>query len=69
MAVNEQAACFGGVAAEGQDRFDIRFLGQKNVWTRLDRIVKAQRRAKVWIVGQEGFRIRPFGVENRQRCA
>ena len=42
---------FCGVAAEGQDRFDICFLGQKNVWTWLDRIVKAQRRAKVWIIG------------------
>ena len=65
MAVNEQTARFCGVAAEGQDRFDIGFLGQKNVWTWLDRIVKAQRRAKMRIISEESFRIRPFGVENR----
>ena len=66
MAVNEQAACFGGVAAKSQNRLDVRFLRQQNVRIRLDRIVKAQRRAKVRIVRLERFRVRPFRVENRQ---
>ncbi len=66
MAVDEQAACFGRVAAESQDRFDVPSLGQQNVWIRLDRIVKAQGRAKVWIERLERGRIRPFRVKDRQ---
>ena len=66
MAVDEQAARFGRVAAKSQDRFDVPFLRQQNVWVRLDRIVKAQRRAKVRVVRLERFRIRPFRVKDRQ---
>jgi len=69
MAVNQQAACFGRVAAESQNRFDIRFLRQKDVWTRLDRVVKTEGGAKVRIVRQEGFRIRPFRIKNRQNMS
>ena len=49
MAVNEQATCFGRVAAKSQNRLDVRSLRQQNVWVRLDRIMKAQGRAKVRI--------------------
>ena len=66
MAVNEQAAGLGCVAAEGQDRLDVRLLRQQNVSTRLDRIMEAHDRAEVRIVGQERFRVGPFRVENRQ---
>ena len=41
-------------------------LRQQNVGARLDRIVKAQGRAKVRIERLERFRVRPFRVQNRQ---
>ena len=58
--------CFGRVAAESQNSLDVPFLRQENVWIRLDRIMKAQGRAKMRIVRQKGFRIRPFRVEYRK---
>ena len=66
MAVNEQAARFGRVSAKSQDRFDVPLLGQQNVSIRLDRVVKAQGRAKVRIERLERGRIRPFRVKDRQ---
>ena len=65
MAMDEQAACFRRVPAESQNSLDVPSLRQQNVGTRLDRIVKAQRRAKVWIERLECFRVRPFRVQNR----
>ena len=50
MAVNEQAACFGRVAAKSQNGFDVASLRQQNVWVRLDRIMKAESCAKVRVV-------------------
>ena len=65
MAMNEKTSCVSRVAAESQNRFDVSFLRQENVSIRLDRVVKAQCRAKVWVERLERRRVRPFGVENR----
>jgi hypothetical protein len=64
MAVNEQTPCVSRVAAESQNRFDVSFLRQENVWIRLDRVVKAEDRAKVWIERLKRRRVRPFRVKN-----
>ena len=53
MAVDEQAPCFGRVAAESQNGLDVPSLRQQNVWVRLDRIMKAEGRAKVRVVRLE----------------
>ena len=66
MAVNEEAACFGRVAAKSQNRLNVAPLRQQNVWVRLDRIMKAEGRAKVRIVRLERDGVRPFGVKDRQ---
>jgi len=66
MSVNEQAASFGRLMAKCQNGFDVGFLRQQNVRTGLDHIMEAQGRPKVGIERPEGFRIRPFGVKNRQ---
>jgi hypothetical protein len=66
MSVNEQAASFGRLVAKCQNGFDVGFLRQQNVRTGLDRIMEAQGRPKVGIERPEGFRIRLFGVKNRQ---
>ena len=66
MAVNEETPCFGRVAAKTQNGLDISSLRQQNVWIRLDRIMKAEGRAKVRVVRLEGCRLRPFRVKYRQ---
>ena len=65
MAMNKQAPCLRRVATESQNGFDVPFLRQQNVWVRLDRIVKAKGRAKVWIERLERRRVRPLRVKNR----
>ena len=66
MAVNEQAPCFGRVTAKSQNRLDVCPLRQQNISIRLDRIVKAEGRSKVWIERLERCRFRPVRVKNRQ---
>ena len=66
MAVDEQATCFGRVAAESQNSLDVPSLRQQNVWVRLDRIMKAEGRAKVRVVRLERVGVRPLRVEDRQ---
>ena len=50
MAVDQQTTCFGRVAAKRQNGLDVPFLRQQNVRARLDRIMKAQGRAKVRVI-------------------
>ena len=66
MAVNKEAACFGRVAAKSQNRLNVAPLRQQNVWVGLDRIVKAEGRAKVRIIGLERDGIWPLRIKNRQ---
>src|ERR1700722_14891096 len=66
VAVDEQPACFSRIAAEGQDRLDVCFLRQQNVSIRLDRIVKAEGSAKVWVVRLECCWLRPLRVKDRE---
>ena len=66
MAVDEQAPCFGRIAAKSQNGLDVPSLRQQNVRVRLDRIMKAEGGAKVRVVCLEGRRLRPLRVENRR---
>ena len=66
MAVDEQAPCFGRVAAKSQNGLDVPSLRQQNVRVRLDRIVKAKGRAKVRVVRLERDGVWPLRVEDRQ---
>ena len=72
MAVDEQAPCFGRVAAKSQNGLDVPSLRQQNVRVRLDRIMKAKGRAKVRVVrlervgsGHSGSRIDRIWVTPR----
>ncbi len=53
-------------AAEAKDRLDMAELRQHDVAAGLDRVVEAQDRAVMRVVGREGLGIRPLGVEDRQ---
>ena len=66
MAMDEQATCLRRVAAESQNSLDVPSLWQQDVWTWLDRIVKAERGAKVRIERPERRWIWPVRVKDRK---
>ena len=66
MAVDEEVAHIASVAAERENCVDVALLRQHDAEARLDRVVKAQRGAKVRIEVLERLRLGPFGVENRE---
>src|SRR5271157_1858416 len=67
MAMDKQMAkIVACIAAESEDRLDVRLLRQYDPGTGLDRIVKMQRGAQVRIECPKRIRFRPIGVKNGQ---
>ena len=66
MAVDQEVAHVARIAAERQDRVDVELLRQNDARRGLDRVVKAQCRAKMRIEALERPRLRPPGIENRE---
>ena len=64
MAMDQEVTHIARVAAERQDRVDVGLLRQHDAGVRLDRVVKAQRDAKMRIEVLERLRLRPFRIEN-----
>src|SRR5208337_4775431 len=67
MAMDKQMAkIVACIAAESEDRLDVRLLRQYGPGTGLDRVVKMQRGAQVRIECPKRIRFRPIGVKNGQ---
>src|SRR5271165_7651222 len=67
MAMDQEVAeIVSGVAAESQDRLDVRLLRQQDARSGLDGVMKMEGRATVRIESQERRRLRPVRVENRK---
>src|SRR5208283_6065839 len=67
MAMDKQMAkIVACIAAESEDRLDVRLLRQYDPGTGFDRVLKMQRGAQVRIECPKRIRFRPIGVKNGQ---